>query len=676
MGYRTNDKKMMLYKVRYGLFLMTLLLTATVFAQDNIADNMLVYQRSVGGWPKHIGETKIDYTIKLSDAEKTAIKNDSAHRDATIDNNATTKEIRYLVSAYKKWNNTSYLLAAEKGICYLLKMQYANGGFPQFYPDFSIYRSEITYNDDAMINALNVLCDVVHRTKDFDVVDPSLIAPSEMAIKRGIDCILKTQIKVNGKLTVWCAQYDKITLQPAKARAFELVSLSGLESVGIVEFLMKVKDPSQEIKDAVNCAIQWFEKSRIEGYKYVDIEDATQPKGRDRVVVPDKNSVIWARFYDIETNKPFFSGRNSEKKWSVTEIENERRTGYAWYGVWPKKLLEKEYPEWLKKTSDQSANTNKLIVDINGKGDFTSVQSAINSLSDTFKTPRIIFIKNGIYKEKIFITKHNIILQGEDREKTIITYDIARDEWRCDHKDDWGVATLNLDGNDITLKDITIANDYGFNYKEPHTIPCSADSVTHQKIITNTGHQMALRSMKSTRLKAINCRFRAFAGDTVSPWNLIDGMFYFKDCVMEGGVDFYCPRGWAYAEGCHFFANTGPASIWHDASGNPDFKTVLVNCTFDGYDGFNLGRFHKDAQFYLINCKFSKNMADKDIYLVTTNNILQWGRRVYYFNCHREGGKDYSWYNDNLKLANGSPTSDKINAGWVFKNNWDPEKNL
>ena len=53
---------------------------------------------------------------------------------------------------------------------------------------------------------------------------------------------------------------------------------------------------------------------------------------------------------------------------------------------------------------------------------------------------------------------------------------------------------------------------------------------------------MALRTMNCTRLKAINCHFRSLAGDTVSPWETENGMWYFKDCVMEGGVDFYCPR--------------------------------------------------------------------------------------------------------------------------------------
>ena len=313
----------------------------------------------------------------------------------------------------------------------------------------------------------------------------------------------------------------------------------------------------------------------------------------------------------------------------------------------------------------------RIVVDLNGKGDFTSIQDAINSLPDSSGTARLIHINKGTYHEKIYISKHNIILEGADRDATVITQDIARDEWRCDHPSDWGVATLNLNGNDITLLNLTIANDYGFNRKEPRTVACAADTVTHKKTITAGGHQMALRSMQSTRLKAINCRFRAYAGDTVSPWNLVDGMFYFKDCLMEGGVDFYCPRGWAWAEHCRFFANTGPASIWHDGSGNPDYKTVLKDCTFDGFEGFNLGRYHRDAQFYIIDGHFSKSMADKDIYLVPTDNKILWGRRVYYANCHRDGG-DYAWFADNLQSATGAPAQKDITVDWLFHGKWKP----
>jgi pectinesterase len=313
----------------------------------------------------------------------------------------------------------------------------------------------------------------------------------------------------------------------------------------------------------------------------------------------------------------------------------------------------------------------KIVVDQQGRGDFKTIVEAINSLPDSSVTTRTIFIKKGTYREKIFISKHNIVFEGEDRDKTIITQDIARDEWRCDHPDDWGVATMNVNGNDITLKNLTVANDYGFNVKESKTIDCPNDTVTRKRTITTYGHQMALRTIKATRLKAINCHFRAYAGDTVSPWNTADGMFYFKDCIMEGGVDFYCPRGWAWAENCSFFANTGPASIWHDGSGDPDQKTVLVNCRFDGYPGFKLGRYHREAQFYIIGCRFSKNMADTLIYHVPTTPI-KWGERIYYYNCHRDAGNDFGWYANNFPV---SLKADEITIGWLFKNKWNPLTN-
>lgn len=314
----------------------------------------------------------------------------------------------------------------------------------------------------------------------------------------------------------------------------------------------------------------------------------------------------------------------------------------------------------------------RIVVSADGKGDFKTIQGAINSLSDSSKAIRIIFIKKGTYREKIYLEKHNVILEGEDRGKTILTYPIARDEWRCLHNEDWGVATLNVDANDITLKSLTIINSYGYDNKADRVVYCPSDtSPSKMKTIRPGGHQMAMRTMNTTRLRAIDCHFKAYAGDTVSPWNVDNGMFYFKGCIMEGGVDFYCPRGWAYAEDCKFYTNTGDAAIWHDGSRHKDSKTVLVNCSFDGYNGFKLGRYHRDAQFFLVNCTFSKNMADKPIYPVATNNILLWGERIYYYNCSRSGG-DYKWFSNNLHTASGNINAKDINAAWVFGSRWNP----
>ncbi len=316
-----------------------------------------------------------------------------------------------------------------------------------------------------------------------------------------------------------------------------------------------------------------------------------------------------------------------------------------------------------------------IVVDVTGKGNYTSIQAAINSLSDDATTPRIILIKNGVYNEQVFISKNNIVLKGESRVNTILTQSIARDAFRCTHNDDWGVAALNLKGNDITLINLTVQNTYGFDNTGSITIPCPNDTVTHTKVIKKDGHQMALRSFSTTRLAVINCLLKAYAGDTVSPWNLEDGMFYFKDCTIEGGVDFYCPRGWAYAENCVFIANTGSASIWHDGSKYEDSKTVLNNCSFKGFDGFNLGRYHKDAQFYLLNCVFADNMKDQNIYRVATTNTIQWGERIYYFNCHRKAG-DYKWFTDNLQTAKGAPKPADIKADWVFNGKWNALKQV
>lgn len=187
----------------------------------------------------------------------------------------------------------------------------------------------------------------------------------------------------------------------------------------------------------------------------------------------------------------------------------------------------------------------KLIVSKDGKGDFTTIQAAIESLKDSVNEDRVIFIRKGTYNEKLFIRKNHLVLEGEDRSNTIITFAIARDEWRCEHPDDWGVATLNIGASDITLKNLTITNSFGWDWKADRIVPCPNDTAKGEKKISKYGHQMALRTMYGTRMKAINCHFRSFGGDTVSPWEVESGLWYFKDCTMEGGVDFYCPRGWA-----------------------------------------------------------------------------------------------------------------------------------
>ena len=336
-------------RIKSMLFVAACVLVLQIQAQDLKADNMLLFQRSYGGWPKHFNEKSIKYESEFTAEEKAIIAAQNNDDDATIDNEATTKEIKYLAKAYKQYHNPKYLTALENGIRYLLKAQYSNGGWPQFYPDKKMYRAEITFNDNAMINAMRVLQAVVLKKLDLDIVDPSLVQPAAKAIEKGVDCILKTQIRVDGKLTAWCQQYDEVSLHPAKARSYELPSISGAESVGLVEFLMSIPSPKQEIKDAINGACDWLEKVKIVGYKVEKVTDPSSPKGKDKKLIEDPSSTIWARYYQIGTNKPFFCDRDGVMKFSLAEIGYERRNGYAWYGTWPHLLLDKRYSDWVRK---------------------------------------------------------------------------------------------------------------------------------------------------------------------------------------------------------------------------------------------------------------------------------------------------------------------------------------
>lgn len=307
-----------------------------------IAENVLLYQRDTGGWPKNI-----DMAAILSDGAKAALLKQKGEIDSTIDNGATYTQLKYLARVYAAHPDDRYKQAFINGVEYLLKAQYANGGWPQYYPLRRGYYTHITYNDDAMIGVMELFRDIAKKKSPYAFADENLAARASSAVARGIECILKTQIVVDGKLTVWCAQHDEVTFKPAAARAFEPVSLSGLESVGIVRFLMKVEHPNQNVIEAIESAIAWFEKTRISGFRW---QETAKGNGLDRELIRDANSgPLWARFYEVGTNRPIFAGRDSVIHYDVSQIEAERRNGYRWYTDEPAKLLKVNYPIWRAK---------------------------------------------------------------------------------------------------------------------------------------------------------------------------------------------------------------------------------------------------------------------------------------------------------------------------------------
>lgn len=302
-----------------------------------VAATILSYQSDYGGWPKNTDTVDKPYT------------GDRKELKPTFDNGATTDELRFLARSFNATKDAAFQKAFAKGLDYILKAQYPNGGWPQYIPLSKQYHRHITFNDGAMVRVMEFLREV-HDSPVYAFVPEKDRQAAIEAFTKGVDCILKCQILVDGKPTVWCAQHDEVTLKPANARAYELASFSGSESVGITRLLMSLEKPSPEVKRAVEGAVAWFEASRIKGIRIDSKPDPRSPKGTDKVVVPDpKAPDLWARFYDLKTGKPYFCDRDGIPKPNLADIGYERRNGYSWYGTYAASMLEKDYPDWKKR---------------------------------------------------------------------------------------------------------------------------------------------------------------------------------------------------------------------------------------------------------------------------------------------------------------------------------------
>lgn len=258
-----------------------------------VADNVLLYQRNCGGWHKNIEMHHL-----LTDAEKKTIAAEKGEKGC-FDNGATTTELRFLAKMYKEVPDSRYRDAFIKGLDYIITAQYSTGGWPQYYPLRGGYSDFITFNDDLVVNLLNLLKDVYESKGNFTaIVEDATKRKAKETFDKGLDCILNCQIVDGGIKTLWCAQHDPVTLDPAVGRPHEMPSFSGMEGAKILEFLMTIENPSIEVKQAVVAAADWLEKHKIPNKKVVDVKDASG-NTIDRKVEDCAGEDMWGRFIQL-----------------------------------------------------------------------------------------------------------------------------------------------------------------------------------------------------------------------------------------------------------------------------------------------------------------------------------------------------------------------------------------
>ncbi|MGM7722723.1 pectate lyase [Metabacillus sp. Hm71] len=574
------------------------------------ADHLVSWQMDHGGWTKSMEN---EYSRPWDGKEKRSKQlGPNGEEIGTIDNQATIKEIRFLSQVYRETKDEKLKESILKGIDFLLTMQVETGGWPQVYPkrtespeDSVYYSNYVTFNDNAMINVLELFDDLVKDAYPFDqgFLTTEKKEQIQKAMDKGIEYILKSQIEVDGKLTAWCAQHDPVTYEPQHARSYEHPSISGSESVGIVRFLMSRPNQTPEIQKAILGALQWFDEVKLEGIRYV----SGDPNGI--YFVEDPNSVTWYRFYEIGTNKPIFSGRDGVIKHTIQEIEQERRDGYSWGGSYAKKLLEiakstgyfeqHVYVEVLPNeladkygrelaegelirvgdaTEELKELSVKLIVSQDGNGDYKTVQAAVDAVPANNPQPVEIFVKNGVYKEviKVPADKPFISLVGESAKKTILTYDNYAKKQRPEGGTygTSGSASVFIYANDFTAKNLTMENSF-------------------DESLVEGGSQAVAVYARGERLAFHNVRFIGNQ-DTLLAHS---GTQYYHQCYIEGDVDFIFGGARAVFEDCEI------VSVDRGSSTNNGYITAASTNISEPYG------------FLFLNSRLKSEAADGTVYL-------------------------------------------------------------
>ena len=220
-------------------------------------------------------------------------------------------------------------------------------------------------------------------------------------------------------------------------------------------------------------------------------------------------------------------------------------------------------------------NPDTIVVARDGTGQFRTVSEAIEVCRAFMDYHKVIFIKKGTYKEKIIIPQwlQHIELCGEDRDQTIITWD---DHANINKMGTFRTYTLKVEGNAITLKNLTIENN-----------------------AARLGQAVALHT-EGDMLTFIGCRFLGHQ-DTIYT-GTAHTRLYFKDCYIEGTTDFIFGPSTAWFEHCDIFCKLNSyitaASTPRDAQYGYIFNHCQVRCA-EGVDKVYLGRPWRDYGYTL-----------------------------------------------------------------------------
>ena len=227
-----------------------------------------------------------------------------------------------------------------------------------------------------------------------------------------------------------------------------------------------------------------------------------------------------------------------------------------------------------------------LVVSRDGTGDFRTLQEAVESARAFMDYTVTIYVKNGVYKEKVIVPSwvENIDIIGEDRDKTIITYD---DHANINKMGTFRTYTVKVEGSDITFKNLTIENN-----------------------AAQLGQAVALHT-EGDRLKFINCRILGNQ-DTIYTGAKFTRL-YFKDCYIDGTTDFIFGPSTALFENCMIHSKRNSYVTAASTPKEAKYGYIFKHCKLTaepGVDKVYLGRPWRPYAYTLfIECELGKHIV-------------------------------------------------------------------
>ncbi len=313
-SYETSSKG---YGMRYDAFL-----EGTLDVTTSVADLIVALQNEDGGFQV----LPDNYEMSQKETGLGSMKDVSS-----VYNGATTAELKYLAKyiTANKPEDSKYQDAFVKGIKYLLTTQHDNGGWSMNPGSGSGFNANIEVGNKAMTEVLTLLSDIaILNNQDYVFARKAMnVDEIKSAVEKGNDFIVKSQINNNNKKSGWATQYDK-SGNVTMGHTYERESVSSYTTKDVIDYLMTIHNPSQDIKDAVESAYSWLKDVKIADKEQKVVKDTSMNNGFDVYLVDGSGTWASNYVYDKATDsyRPLYSDvdptRADQRYVNVYELYN------------------------------------------------------------------------------------------------------------------------------------------------------------------------------------------------------------------------------------------------------------------------------------------------------------------------------------------------------------------